>query len=92
MENSTAENSAANNPAGLKTDISKTYKSKTDGINKREIDRAREGLPHRYGTYANVLLTDEEIPRTASLELDTEDIHSDCEVWYDKETNTVIIK
>ena len=58
--NSTAENSAANNPAGLKTDISKTYKSKTDGINKREIDRAREGLPHRYGTYANVFLTDEE--------------------------------
>jgi hypothetical protein len=39
-----------------------------------------------------VLLTDEEIPRTASLELDTEDIHTDCEVWYDKETNTIIIK
>ena len=39
-----------------------------------------------------VLLTDEEIPRTASIEIDTEEAHSDCEVWYDKETNTVIIK
>ena len=39
-----------------------------------------------------VLLTDEEIPRTASLELAAEDIHTNCEVWYDKETNTVILK
>lgn len=39
-----------------------------------------------------VLLTDEEVPRTASIEIDTEEAHSDCEVWYDKETNTIIIK
>ncbi len=38
-----------------------------------------------------VLLTDEEIPRTASLELNTSDL-TYCEIWYDKETNTVIIK
>jgi hypothetical protein len=39
-----------------------------------------------------VLLTDEEVPRTASIEIDTEEAHSNCEVWYDKETNTIIIK
>ena len=39
-----------------------------------------------------VLLADEEIPRDATIEMAGGIYSSDCEVWYDKDTNTVILK
>lgn len=39
-----------------------------------------------------VLLTDEEIPRNATVDIASLEHTADVEVWYDKDTNTVILK
>jgi hypothetical protein len=39
-----------------------------------------------------VLLTDEEIPRNATVDVASLEHTADVEVWYDKDTNTVILK
>jgi hypothetical protein len=39
-----------------------------------------------------VLLTDEAIPKNAFLKVSAPEHSANCEVWYDEETNTVLLK